>query len=122
MAGEKLLATGAFEETEMKRKQRKALPSFASEEEELRFWDEHDPSEYIEGPAEVIVRLRRGEARKTRTITMRIDEPLYQQLRAIAAEHGLPYQRLMRELLRQSASALQARPHFRRTARKTLPK
>lgn len=90
------------------RKQRKALPSFAGEEE-LRFWDEHDPSEYIEGPADVIVRLKRGEARKTRTITMRIDEPLYQQLRAIAAEHGLPYQRLMRELLRQSATALRAR-------------
>ncbi|MCX7598711.1 MAG: BrnA antitoxin family protein [Armatimonadetes bacterium] len=105
------------------RKQRKKLPSFASEEDELRFWDEHDPSEYIEGPAEVIVRLKRREARKTRTITMRIDEPLYEQLRAIAAEHDLPYQRLMRELLRQSLTVLLTRPlgtfHVRKPARGT---
>ena len=49
------------------------VPKFASEEEELRFWDEHDPSDYAAGPSDIIIRLKRG---KSRQITMRIDEPL----------------------------------------------
>jgi predicted DNA binding CopG/RHH family protein len=83
----------------------KPLPDFASEEEEIRFWDEHDPSDYVEGPADVIIRLKKH---KKRAVTMRLDEPLYQQLRTVAARHGLPYQRLMRGLLRQSLTALLA--------------
>jgi hypothetical protein len=35
------------------------LPHFESEEEELRFWDENHPADWIEGPADVIVRLKR---------------------------------------------------------------
>ncbi len=37
----------------------KELPTFASEEEEIRFWDEHSPADYIEGPADLIIRLKR---------------------------------------------------------------
>jgi predicted DNA binding CopG/RHH family protein len=81
------------------------VPTFASEEEELRFWDEHDPSDYAAGPADIIIRLKRERKRQ---ITMRIDEPLYAQLRAVAAKHGLPYQKLMRELVRQSLAQLVA--------------
>jgi hypothetical protein len=36
------------------------IPAFASEDEERRFWDEHDPSQYFTEPAEVDVRLVRG--------------------------------------------------------------
>ena len=86
-------------------KKPKTLPEFKSEEEELRFWDEHDPSDCIEGPSDVIVRLKE---RKRRTITMRLDESLYQELRAVAKRHGLPYPRLMRERLRQSLTTLAA--------------
>jgi len=80
----------------------KPLPDFASEEEEMRFRDEHDPSDYVEGPADVIIRLKKH---KKRAVTMRLDEPLYQQLRAVAACHGLAYQRLMRGSMRQSLTA-----------------
>lgn len=83
----------------------KIVPKFASEEDELRFWDEHDPSDYAAGPADVVVRLK---SEKKRQITMRIDETLYRQLRAVAAKHGLPYQTLMRELVRQSLAQLMA--------------
>jgi len=86
----------------------KRLPHFASEEEELRFWDEHDPFDYVEGPADVVVRLKR---RPKRQITMRIDEELYQDLQAHARRHGIPYQRLMRELVRQGLSGLA--PHHK---------
>ena len=83
----------------------KVVPKFASEEEELRFWDEHDPSDYAAGPADIVIRLKRE---KKRQITMRIDEPLYRELRAVAGKHGLPYQKLMRELVRQSLAQLVA--------------
>ena len=79
------------------------LPHFESEEEELRFWDEHHPADWIEGPADVIVRLKRTPKK---LVTLRLDEDLYADLKATAARHGLPYQRLMRELLRQSLGAL----------------
>ncbi len=83
----------------------KTLPEFGSGEEELRFWDEHDPSDYIEGPSDVIVRL---SERTRRTATMRLDKSPYQELKAAAKRHGLPYQRLTRELLRQPLTTLNA--------------
>ena len=76
----------------------KPLPDFASEEEEIRFWDEHDPSDYIEGPGDLIIRLRRRPPKKL--VSIRLDEDLYGDLKATAAKHGLAYQRLMRTLLR----------------------
>jgi len=79
------------------------VPTFGSEEEERLYWDDHDPSEYFVEPADVIVRLK---SRKKRMVSVRIDEALYQELRSVAARHGLPYQRLMRELLRQSLANL----------------
>jgi uncharacterized protein (DUF4415 family) len=79
------------------------LPSFATEEEEIRFWDEHDPADWIEGPADVIVRLKR---RPTKLVTVRVDEDLYDDLRATAKRHNIPYQRLLRELVRQALTAL----------------
>ena len=81
----------------------KKLPHFESEEEELEFWDTHHPADYIEGPADIIVRLKQ---RPKKTVTMRLDEPLYNRLREVADRHGVPYQRLMRELLRQSLANL----------------
>ena len=50
----------------------KELPVFESEEDELRFWDGHDPSDYIEGPSDVIVRLKQPTRRK---VTMRLPKP-----------------------------------------------
>ena len=97
----------------------RAVPRFASEEEELRFWDENDPSDFIEGPGDLIIRLKR---RPKKQITIRIDEPLYDELRSVADENGVPYQRLMRELLRQSLAALRAerrRKGARRAAKAT---
>ena len=82
----------------------KQVPHFDTEEEELRFWDEHNPWEYIAGPADIIIDLKRRP--RKRIVTMRLDESLYDELRAVAARHGLPYQKLMRGLLRQALTAL----------------
>lgn len=86
-----------------KQRQAKTPPAFANEDQERCFWDEHDPSEYFTEPADVIVKLK--SARK-RMVSVRIDEALHDELKAVAAAHGLPYQRLMRELLRQALANL----------------
>jgi predicted DNA binding CopG/RHH family protein len=86
-----------------KQAETKTLPAFATEDQERRFWDEHDPSEYFTEPADLIVQLK--SARK-RMVSVRIDEALHDELKAVAASHGLPYQRLMRELLRQALTSL----------------
>ena len=80
------------------------VPHFEDEAEELVFWETHHPADYIEGPAEVILRLKK---RPKKTITMRLDEALYDRLREVAAKHEVPYQRLMRELLDQSLKTLE---------------
>lgn len=89
-----------------KQAQAKTLPAFADEDQERRFWDEHDPSEYFTEPADLIVQLKSA---KKRMVSVRIDEALHDELKAVAASHGLPYQRLMRELLRQALTNLARR-------------
>jgi predicted DNA binding CopG/RHH family protein len=82
------------------------IPAFADEAEERAFWDTHDPSEYFTEPSDVIVQLK--SARK-KMVSVRLDEALHEELKAVAARHGLPYQRLMRELLRQALANLAAK-------------
>ena len=86
-----------------KQKQTTTPPAFTDEAEERRYWDEHDPSEYFTEPADLIVQLK---STRKRMVSVRIDEALHDELKAVAAEHGLPYQRLMRELLRQALTNL----------------
>jgi hypothetical protein len=62
-----------MEGTDAMTKQPRTIPDFRSEEEELRFWDQHDPSDFDDGPADVIVRLKR---RPKRAVTLRIDQGL----------------------------------------------
>jgi hypothetical protein len=40
------------------RRKPKILPTFKTEEEEMRFWDEHHPADYIEGPSDLVIRLK----------------------------------------------------------------
>ena len=97
-------------------RQPKAIPRFESEEEELRFWDGHDPSDYFTEPVhDLVVRLKR---RPKRAVTVRLDEELLADLKRVADEHGIPYQRLMRELLREALRALKSpgKPRTRRRA------
>lgn len=53
-----------------KQAQAKAPPARATEDEERRFWEQRDPSEYFTEPTDVIVQLR--SARK-RMVSVRID-------------------------------------------------
>jgi predicted DNA binding CopG/RHH family protein len=83
------------------------LPHFHSEEEDLRFWDEHHPADYFTVPApDVVVKLKRS---RKRMVSVRIDEGLQADLKDLAAKHDVPYQKLMRELLRWGVEELKGR-------------
>jgi predicted DNA binding CopG/RHH family protein len=75
------------------------LPDFASEEEELVYWDEHDITEFDDGLADdFILKLK---TKPKCPVTLRLDEDLIVALKAAAQKHNVPYQDLARELLRR---------------------
>ncbi|MBU0606843.1 MAG: BrnA antitoxin family protein [Armatimonadetes bacterium] len=78
----------------------KMLPHFESEQEELEFWDAHthDFMDYVEGPVDVILRLKK---QPKKTVTLRMDQAVYDQLRQVADLHQVPYQRLLQEAVRK---------------------
>ena len=78
----------------------KRLPDFKSEEEELAFWDTHDPQDYLVEPREDIIFHFRPEPKKQ--ISLRLEPSLIEELKQVAAEHDLPYQTLARGLIRRS--------------------
>lgn len=88
-----------------RRKEYKPIPVFASEEEEIAFWPTADLSEYfnLDEPTGII--LKATNKRRKRMMCVRIDEELQNDLKAIAAEHDVPYQALMREILRHGVRA-----------------
>ncbi|MCE5240769.1 BrnA antitoxin family protein [bacterium] len=94
-------------------KRPKMLPHFETEEEELLFWETHHPADYIEGPVDVILRLKK---RPKKTVTMRMDQLLYDRLRTVAAEHDVPYQRLIQEFVREGLRGLMAKERRRAKA------
>ena len=83
----------------------KLIPQFASEDEEMDFWATHDPEEYFEEtPVEDIVLAIKPPPMKA--VTLRMEPSLVAQLKEIAAEYGVGYQSLARELLRHSLRGL----------------
>ena len=81
----------------------KKVPEFKTEEEEARFWDEHDSIEFIEEfePVEIKVSpeleekiMNRRELKKP--ITLRLEPKQIDTVKKIAIMKGLPYQTLIR--------------------------
>jgi predicted DNA binding CopG/RHH family protein len=87
-------------------KKPKDLPDFRSEEEEVLFWDTHHPADYFTEPADLIIRLKRS---RKKMVSVRIEQELQDDLKAIAGQHGIPYQKLMRELIRSGVADIKRR-------------
>ena len=90
-------------------KKRLRLPAFRTDEQERRFWQTHDPGDYLDQmrPAQVTVSRpfqQRVKERK-QNLTLRMEPSRVRELKAVADERGIPYQTLMRmwivERLRQ---------------------
>jgi len=76
----------------------KKIPTFSSESEERRFWQEHDSAEYVDwsdaGPV-ILPDLKPS----TKTISVRLPESMLEELKLLAHKRDVPYQSLLKVFL-----------------------
>ncbi|HTE22304.1 MAG TPA: BrnA antitoxin family protein [Candidatus Limnocylindria bacterium] len=76
----------------------KKIPNFKSPEEEAKFWDTHDSTEYIDwSKAEKAVFPNLKVS--TESISLRLPSPLLARIKELANEKDVPYQSLMKVYL-----------------------
>ncbi len=77
---------------------KKQVPRFRSEEEERRFWAEHDSTEFIDWQA---AERRRFPHLKPslRTISLRLPVAMIEDLKMLANKRDVPYQSLLKVFL-----------------------
>lgn len=77
------------------KKQRKPIPEFASEQEERRFWETHDSSEYVDWS-----RAKRAAFPNlkptTQSISLRLPLSLLEAIKTAANSKDVPYQSLIK--------------------------
>ena len=81
----------------MKQKLKK-IPDFKSEEQERRFWQTHDSTEYVDYSNAKRVRFPNLKL-TSRPITIRLPESLINHIKVKAHKMDIPYQTLIKTLL-----------------------
>lgn len=82
------------------KKQIKAIPKFANEQEERRFWEKHDSSEYVEwNKAETVILPNLKPT--TKTISLRLPQHLLDSIKSAAHSRDVPYQSLIKVWLQE---------------------
>ena len=77
---------------------RKAIPRFANEDEERKFWARHDTADYFDWSK--AVRATFPELKpSTTTISLRLPASMLEELKTLANEKDVPYQSLMKVFL-----------------------
>lgn len=76
-------------------RRKKAIPAFENEEQEREFWAAHDSADYVD--------WRRAEDMPlpnlrptTRTISIRLPQPMIERLKVLANKRDVPYQSLLK--------------------------
>ena len=78
----------------------KPIPEFKTEEEEREFWATHDSADYVEWEnAEKTIFPQLKPA--TKTISLRMSESMLNELRLLANKSDIPYQSLIKMILRE---------------------
>ena len=81
-----------------KNKNIKPIPKFKNEDEERRFWDNHDLTDYFDMEHPIKLDLSALKP-STKPITIRLPESLLSALKTIANKRDVPYQSLMKIFL-----------------------
>ena len=82
------------------KKQLKTIPEFASEEEERKFWEQHDTSDYLDwSQARQVVMPNLKPT--TKTISLRLPQHLLDSIKAAANARDVPYQSLIKVWLQE---------------------
>ena len=82
------------------KKQIKAVPEFADEQEERRFWEQNDSSDYLDwsNAQQVVMPNLRPT---TKTISLRLPQHLLDSIKAAAHARDVPYQSLIKVWLKE---------------------
>lgn len=74
---------------------RRTIPRCSSEDQERDFWAERDSSKYIDWSRAERVNLPNLRP-STRTISIRLPEPVIERLKVLANKRDIPYQSLLK--------------------------
>ena len=76
-------------------RRKKAIPAFKNEEQERKFWASHESADYIDWRRAEEVRLPNLRP-TTRTISIRLPQPMIERLKVLANKRDVPYQSLLK--------------------------
>ena len=82
----------------------KPIPEFSSEDEERRFWESHDTTQYVDWSKARFVRFPNLKP-STETISLRLPGPLLDDLKALANKRDVPYQSLLKVFVADRVAA-----------------
>ncbi|RKX42496.1 MAG: hypothetical protein DRP27_09295 [Thermotogae bacterium] len=87
--------------------QMKRIPRFESEEEEARFWDTHDVTDFLDDLEFEDIKFVRREP--LTTVSFRIERRKVEKLKRLAKRLKVPYTVLIREIIDKALSKDRAR-------------
>jgi len=76
-------------------RRKKVIPAFENEEQEREFWAAHDSADYIDWRRAEEMRLPNLRP-TTRTISIRLPQPMIERLKVLANKRDVPYQSLLK--------------------------
>jgi predicted DNA binding CopG/RHH family protein len=86
------------------RKKLKSMPTFRSEEEERRFWETHDSTDYVDWDKAERVRLPNLRP-STTSISLRLPVTLLERIKVAANKRDMPYQSLIKAWLSEKVDS-----------------
>ncbi|MDZ4731140.1 MAG: BrnA antitoxin family protein [Xanthomonadales bacterium] len=82
------------------KKSLKAIPKFKDEQEERRFWEKHDSSEFVDWNKAKLAILPNLKP-TTKTISLRLPQHLLDSIKSAAHSRDVPYQSLIKVWLQE---------------------
>ena len=86
-----------------KTKKLRQIPSFSNEDEERKFWNSHDSTEFIDWNRAIPMTFPNLKP-STKTISIRLPESLIDSLKVLAHKQDIGYQSLIKILLSEHVS------------------
>jgi len=81
--------------TKRRPKSKKTVPVFATEDQERKFWSEHDSTEFFDWSKAVQPRFPELKP-STTAISIRLPISMLEELKSLANQQDVPYQSLMK--------------------------
>ena len=77
---------------------KKKIPKFRNEDDERKFWSNHDSANYVDWKKGQKVKLSKLKP-STKTISVRLPQSLLEALKLLANKRDVPYQSLLKIFL-----------------------